>query len=101
MTNIPRGCLLGDWSSNGPRTNPAVWLIPTARTVTAEYWVTRRSADAAPGYDLGGDDIRVRCKWVPDQQAWLSGSYWTRQGDRPAFACKSLANGWRIEDLAE
>lgn len=74
------------------------WLHPSDPTLRAEYWVTRRSADATPGYGGFNEDIRAKHLWSPTDNAWVSGSYWTRQGYRPGLVCLHQNNGWRIDE---
>jgi hypothetical protein len=71
------------------------WIEPQNPTVSAEYELTRRSADAAPGYDCGLPDIRVTYRWN-GQGAWVSGYYQGRQRREPNLVCLHSNNGWRL-----
>jgi hypothetical protein len=83
----------------------AGWIDPPDQTVAAEYWVTRRSADAAPGYDHGLPDIRVRYRWVTPglmgTGSWITGYFQGIQRREAMLACLHSANGWRIEGVVE
>jgi hypothetical protein len=74
------------------------WIKPPNPSVEAEYWLTCRSADAAPGYDLGLPDIRVRYRWVPDREVWITGYYEDGQAE---LCCFHSNNGWRLLRLIE
>lgn len=69
------------------------WVEPKDRTKRAEYWLTCRSEDAAPGYDLGLPDRRIRYLWN-GQDAWITGIVW----NMPRMSCLHSNNGWRIEE---
>jgi hypothetical protein len=73
------------------------WLKPSDPTA-ADYWVTRRSADAAPGYDLGLPDLRVRYLWNGD--VWVTGYHRGALGMDVELGCLHANNGWRIEGPA-
>jgi hypothetical protein len=75
------------------------WIEPQDKTLVADYWLTRRSADAAPGYDLGLPDIRIVCRWN-GCDAWVTGERQGLQRMEPILACKHGNNGWRIEGPA-
>lgn len=80
------------------------WIEPADKTRVAEYWLTRREADAAPGYGGFGPDFRVKCRW--NGEAWIAGYRDGVQRREPHLVCLHSNNGWRIEgeaksDLAE
>ena len=76
------------------------WIAPPDPTIVAEYWLTRRSADAAPGYDLGLPDIRVKYRWN-GSDAWVTGYYEGIQRREPVLCCLHGGNGWRLERQAD
>jgi hypothetical protein len=81
------------------------WITPNNPDVAADYWVTRRAADAAPGYGHDLPDIRVRYRWTGSGAgagAWVNGYYQDIQGrQRANLVCLHPANGWRIEGPAQ
>lgn len=72
------------------------WIEPPDRTRSAEYWLTRRNADAAEGYGGFATDLRVKYRWNGDD-AWVKGYYQGRQRQEPNLVCLHSNNGWRIE----
>jgi hypothetical protein len=72
------------------------WIEPQDTRLVAEYWLTCRSADSAPGYDLGLPDIRVR-RWWNGRDAWVVGERMGRQRMETELVCLHGNNGWRIE----
>jgi hypothetical protein len=81
---------------------PSVGYIrPPNPQVAADYWVTRRRADATPGFGLDLPDVRERIRW--DGEAWIRGRGWQDSNGRqmPSRASLHSANGWRIEGPAE
>lgn len=72
------------------------WITPPNPSVSAEYTLTRRSADAAPGYDHCLPDISVTYRWAGSEGAWISGYYQGRQRREPNFVCLHANNGWRL-----
>jgi hypothetical protein len=74
----------------------AGWVEPADPTTPAEYELTRRSADAAPGYDLELPDLRVKYRWN-GRGAWISG-YYAGAGEqlRAKLVCLHSNNGWRF-----
>ena len=77
------------------------WIEPPDPTVAAEYWITRRSADAEPGGDLGLPDFRACYRWVPESGAWITGYDLGIRGRAARMGLLHPANGWRIEGPAE
>jgi hypothetical protein len=77
-----------------------VWIEPQDTKLVADYWLTRRNADSAPGYDLGLPDLRVKYRWN-GHNAWVTGEYQGRQRIEPVLSCLHGNNGWRIEGMAE
>ncbi len=75
------------------------WIEPEDKSLVADYWLTCRSADSAPGYDLKLPDIRVMCRWN-GKDAWIIGKFMGRQRMEPILSCKHGNNGWRIEGPA-
>jgi hypothetical protein len=79
----------------------AGWLEPPNPQVAADYWVTRRSSDAAWACDLGLPEIRVRYRW-DGQGAWMTGDHYeATQWREPVRVLLPLANGWRIEQACD
>jgi hypothetical protein len=77
------------------------WITPPDPDIARDYWVTRRGADAAPGYGHDLPDIRVRYRWN-GAGAWVSGYYEDIQGrQRANLVCLHSNNGWRIEGVAD
>lgn len=76
------------------------WIEPPDPRVPGEYWLTRRSADAASGYDLELPDIRVQRRWAPQERAWITGEYPGRQRMEAKLGCFHSNNGWRLEGPA-
>ena len=85
------------------------WIEPENQDVSAEYWLTRRKADAADGYihftsdGRGGytTEARVKYRWDPQQNAWITGSRtnWQGQVELETY-CLHSRRGWRIEGPA-
>ncbi len=75
------------------------YIEPPNPRVAADYWVTRRSADAAPGYDLGLPDLRARYHWNGNG-AWITGYRDGIRGRAPNLSCLHSNNGWRVEGPA-
>lgn len=75
------------------------WIEPKDRSRRAEYWLTCRSADAAPGYDLGLPDRRLLYMWN-GHDAWITGTRWGVPPEVPILSCLHSNNGWRIEEKA-
>jgi hypothetical protein len=75
------------------------WIEPEDKSLVADYWLTRRSADCAPGYDLRLPDIRVAFRWN-GKDAWITGERQGLQRMEPILSCKHGNNGWRIEGPA-
>lgn len=69
------------------------WVVPPDETVSAEYWLTRRDADAAPGYETGLPDIRQLHKWNHHFRAWGT--------TRDDCVMLHSNNGWRLEEPAQ
>jgi hypothetical protein len=82
------------------------WITPPDPNISGDYWVTRRRADAAPGYGTDLPDIRERYHWdggawMPGYGAWITGYWYDAQGrKRPTRSCLHSNNGWRIEGAA-
>jgi hypothetical protein len=77
------------------------WITPPNPNVAADYWVTRRGADAAPGYGSELPDIRERFRWNGNG-AWLTGDYYYDHGRKiPDLVLLPSDNGWRIEGAAQ
>jgi hypothetical protein len=72
------------------------WIEPLNPKVRKSWWLTRRSADTAPGYDLGIPDIRVNYIWN-GRDAWITGERKGLQRMEPVLSCLHGNNGWRIE----
>jgi hypothetical protein len=75
------------------------WIEPTDRAPGAEYWLTRRNADAEPGYGGFNADARKRYRWTGS--AWWPADMPWRRGDFDRSVCMHSANGWRIEGPVE
>ena len=73
------------------------WIEPSNRTLVAEYWLTRKEADASPGYAGFTPDIRVRYRWN-GQDSWFTGRFSACHGAEPLMVCLHSNNGWRLED---
>ncbi len=73
------------------------WITPPNPGVIKEYWLTRRSADAEPGYDLGLPDLRIRYCW-DGSGAWITGYSHGMRGPEQILVCLHSNNGWRLED---
>lgn len=71
------------------------WIEPPNPELSAEFLLTRRSADAAPGYGRGLPDIEVRYRWN-GRGAWVSGYYEGRQRREPMLVSLHRNNGWRL-----
>ncbi len=107
MTLIVRPTPTGEWNALADAIEPQKnrgkmkheWIEPQDKTLVADYWLTRRSADSAPGYDLGLPDIRIVCRWN-GKDAWVTGERQGLQRMEPILACKHGNNGWRIEGPA-
>jgi hypothetical protein len=76
-------------------------IRPPNPEVAADYWVTRRRADATPGFGADLRDVRERLRW--DGEAWISGRRWRDSNGRllPNRRRLHSSNGWRIEGPAE
>jgi len=75
------------------------FVEPPDPHIAAEYWITRRSSDASPGYDLGLPDLRCRYRWNGNG-AWIVGYYNGMRGREAVLSCLPVNNGWRIERMA-
>lgn len=77
------------------------WIEPDAPDIAAEYWVTRRQADCAPGYGHNLPDIRERYRWLPPngllRGSWITGYIDGVRGREACRSCLHSNNGWRIE----
>lgn len=81
------------------------WIEPPDPTVSAEYWLTRRNVDAVDGYGGFSEDVRVKYRWAPGSNAWITG--YTRLFDgknrmsclhsNNRMSCLHSNNGWRID----
>lgn len=74
------------------------WIEPSNRPLVAEYWLTHKAADVAPGYARCGDmDIRVRYRWN-GQDSWFTGRFSAVGREEPLMVCLHGNNGWRLVD---
>jgi hypothetical protein len=76
------------------------YIKPSDPHVSADYWVTRRSADAAPGYDLKLPDMRFCFRWNGNG-AWITGYREGIPGGGAILSGLHSNNGWRIEGAAD
>jgi hypothetical protein len=72
-----------------------MWIEPNDKSVVADYRLTRRSIDAAAGYDLGLPDVEVTYRWN-GCNAWISGYRDGIQRREAVLVCLHANNGWRI-----
>jgi hypothetical protein len=105
MTNAPADCPdgMGDGAEHltRPKERKAMitigWVEPSNLKVQADYELTRRDVDAAPGYETGRPNIHVTYRWN-GRDAWISGYREGIQRREPILVCLHSNNGWRLVD---
>jgi hypothetical protein len=72
---------------------PDGWIRPNDPTKPGWYWLTYRTADAAPGYGWKHRDGRFRFLWSPEWDAWGES-----RDNEMRYVCLHQNNGWRLKE---
>ena len=76
------------------------WIEPPNPKVPADYELTRRRADAKPGYEIDLPDISVVYRWNGNG-AWVTGYYQGARRGEPSLFLLHANNGWRLGPIPE